>query len=80
MSDMEFAARVNAQDYDPSVRHSKIFEIFESLAVGEKMELTNDHDPKGLLYQFMVERNGQFTWDYLEEGPVVWRVAIGRAV
>jgi uncharacterized protein (DUF2249 family) len=25
------------------------------------------------------ERTGQFTWDYLEEGPEAWRVRIGRS-
>ena len=29
-------------------------------------------------YQFDAEYKDQFTWDYLEEGPDVWRVRIGR--
>ena len=35
------------------------------------MELINDHDPKPLYYQFMMERTDEFTWEYLEEGPEV---------
>lgn len=38
----------------------------------------NDHDPKPLYYQFEAEHAGQFTWEYLEQGPEVWRVRIGR--
>ena len=40
--------------------------------------LVNDHDPKPLRYQFEAEHAGQFTWEYLESGPEVWRVRIGR--
>ncbi|GGV00404.1 hypothetical protein GCM10010182_17060 [Actinomadura cremea] len=29
--------------------------------------------------QFAAEHSGRFTWDYLESGPEVWRVRIGRA-
>jgi len=42
--------------------------------------LVNDHDPKPLYYQFRFEREGQFTWDYLEEGPEVWQVRIGKTM
>lgn len=35
-------------------------------------------NPKPLYDQFAAERSGQFSWDYLEEGPEVWRVRIGR--
>ena len=42
------------------------------------MELTNDHDPKPLYYQFLMERENQFTWEYVEEGPDLWKVVIGK--
>jgi len=41
--------------------------------------LVNDHDPKPLFYQFQAEHTGQFTWEYLEQGPAVWQVRLGRA-
>lgn len=62
----------------PARRHELIFDTFESLASGTAFELVNDHDPKPLWYQFEAERPGTFTWDYLEQGPEVWRVRIGR--
>jgi uncharacterized protein (DUF2249 family) len=63
----------------PSQRHPLIFDRFEELGPGEGFVLINDHDPKPLFYQFQAERTGQFTWDYLEQGPAAWRVRIGRA-
>ncbi|NWN96347.1 MAG: DUF2249 domain-containing protein [Bacillus sp. (in: Bacteria)] len=50
----------------PKYRHAKIFETFDGLQSGQYMELTNDHDPKPLYYQFLIEREGCFTWDYIE--------------
>jgi uncharacterized protein (DUF2249 family) len=62
----------------PPQRHPLIFQTFENLKSGEAFLLVNDHDPKPLYYQFKFEREGQFTWDYLEQGPQVWRVRVGR--
>ncbi len=62
----------------PRERHPLIFSTFDRLAPGEGFILVNDHDPKPLFYQFSFEREGQFTWEYLEEGPEVWRVRIGK--
>ncbi len=62
----------------PRERHPKIFAIFDGLKPGEHFILVNDHDPKPLYYQFAAERPGTFTWRYLEPGPEVWRVEIGK--
>jgi uncharacterized protein (DUF2249 family)/hemerythrin-like domain-containing protein len=62
----------------PAQRHPLIFETFEGLSSGESFVLVNDHDPRPLYYQFFFERKGQFTWDHLEAGPLVWRVRIGK--
>jgi AhpD family alkylhydroperoxidase len=64
----------------PVRRHALIFDAFEELDSGAGFELVNDHDPKPLYHQFAAERAGAFTWDYLENGPDVWRVRIGRPV
>lgn len=60
-------------------RHTLIFETFTSLRPGEAFVLINDHDPRPLYYQFQAEHTGQFSWNYLEQGPEVWRVRIGRS-
>jgi uncharacterized protein (DUF2249 family) len=62
----------------PMHRHPLIFEKFEALQLGEGFVLVNDHNPKPLFYQFQAELTGQFTWDYLQEGPTEWQVRIGR--
>jgi len=55
-----------------------IFGTFNQLLPGEAMLLVNDHDPKPLFYQFQAELGDIFTWDYIEQGPEVWQVRIGR--
>ena len=62
----------------PARRHELIFDTYEALAGGEGFVLVNDHDPKPLEYQFAAVHAGEFTWEYLEQGPEVWRVRIGR--
>ena len=62
----------------PRDRHPLIFGKFDALAPGESLELVNDHDPKPLYYQFKAESQAEFSWEYLEQGPEVWRVRIGR--
>jgi uncharacterized protein (DUF2249 family) len=62
----------------PARRHELILETYLGLGAGEGFILINDHDPKPLYYQFEAEHNGEFTWEYLEEGPETWRVRIGK--
>ncbi|MGV8977792.1 MAG: DUF2249 domain-containing protein [Cellulomonas sp.] len=62
----------------PRTRHEVIFSTFATLPAGTAFILVNDHDPKPLYYQLAAENAGEFTWAYLEEGPEVWRVRIGR--
>lgn len=76
--DIQFTTKIFAPDIEPRVRHKQIFETFDRLNSGEFMELTNDHDPKPLYYQFMMEKEGEFSWAYLQDGPDLWRVAIGK--
>ncbi|MBN2472077.1 MAG: DUF2249 domain-containing protein [Anaerolineae bacterium] len=69
---------IDVRTIAPRDRHPLIFETFDALSKGEGFELVNDHDPKPLYYQFLHERLGLFSWEYLEQGPEVWRVAIHR--
>lgn len=63
----------------PAQRHQIIFERFNALTPGASFVLINDHDPKPLYYQLTAEYAGDLTWQYLEEGPRVWRVRMGKA-
>ena len=76
-------AGAQAGDFDvrahaPAQRHQQIFAAVAALLPGESFVLTNDHDPKPLRYQLDAEEPGQIGWEYLAEGPDVWRVKISR--
>ncbi|MGB5948836.1 MAG: DUF2249 domain-containing protein [Parvibaculum sp.] len=71
-------ANLDVRQLIPAQRHRLIFETWHNLEPGKGFVLVNDHDPKPLYYQFDAEHSGEFTWDYLEAGPEVWRVRIGR--
>jgi uncharacterized protein (DUF2249 family) len=75
---MTDAPVLDVRQLPPPQRHALIFATYEKLAGGEGFVLVNDHDPKPLYYQFQAERPGEVSWDYLEQGPDVWRVRIGR--
>lgn len=70
---------VDVRSIPPRDRHPLIFDTFDRLNPGESMELVNDHAPTPLYYQFLHERAGLFAWEYLEQGPEVWRARITRA-
>lgn len=72
------APTLDVREIVPRERHPLIFQTFDQLAPGEAFVLVNDHDPKPLYYQFAAERAGQVEWEYLEQGPDVWRVRVGR--
>jgi uncharacterized protein (DUF2249 family) len=69
---------IDVRTLAPAQRHAKIFELVGGLAPGEAFVLVNDHDPKPLYYQMEAEYPGQFSWTYVEQGPQVWRVKIGK--
>lgn len=69
---------IDVRNIAPRDRHPLIFQTFDALEEGESFELVNDHNPKPLYYQILHERPDQFVWDYLEQGPDVWRVSIQR--
>lgn len=69
---------IDVREEIPRVRHELIFDSFAKLDPDTAFILVNDHDPKPLYYQLAAENTGEFTWDYLEEGPEVWRVRIGK--
>ncbi|MEP0546934.1 MAG: DUF2249 domain-containing protein [Rhodothermales bacterium] len=62
----------------PPQKHPAIFATFDALTPGEHFVLVNDHDPIPLKHQFDFVRKGQIGWEYLEQGPELWRVKISR--
>lgn len=58
------------------VKHGLIMKTWFELPVGDHFILLNDHDPVPLRYQFQAEFGDAFSWEYLERGPVDFRVKI----
>ena len=84
-----FAAAGDASDEEPDLdvrqvahfrRHDLIFTAYRALTPGRGFVLVNDHDPMPLRYQFEAQYAGEYSWDYLEAGPRVWRVRVGRTL
>ena len=69
---------LDVRNTPPRERHPMIFGTYDGLTAGASFVLVNDHDPKPLYYQFQAEHTGEFSWDYLEKGPQVWRVRIAK--
>ena len=69
---------IDVRDIVPRERHPAIFAAIDALDVGAILEIVNDHDPKPLYYQLQAERPDSFSWEYLENGPEVWRVTIRK--
>lgn len=70
---------VDVRELPPREKHPTIFAAIDALPAGGAIMLVNDHDPVPLRYQLEAERPDATTWEYLEQGPEVWRVRIGRA-
>lgn len=69
---------IDVRTVQPRERHPRIFAMANALTVGQSFIIINDHDPRPLHYQLQAEYPGQFSWAYLESGPEVWRVELGR--
>ena len=70
---------IDVRSIVPRERHPLIFNTFDQLAPGDAFLLVNDHDPKPLYYHFQAELGDTFAWDYLENGPEVWKVRIAKS-
>ncbi|MDT0164265.1 DUF2249 domain-containing protein [Actinotalea sp. AC32] len=62
----------------PQERHARVFAAVSDLLPGEAFVLANDHDPVRLREQLQDDELGRVAWQYLAEGPAVWRVLVSR--
>jgi uncharacterized protein (DUF2249 family) len=67
---------IDVREIDPRLRHTVIFQLFESLAPDDALELVVDHDPRPLRHQFEARHGTLCRWTYLEQGPDLWRVRL----
>ncbi|MGN6394459.1 MAG: iron-sulfur cluster repair di-iron protein [Mucilaginibacter sp.] len=75
---METETILDVMVIEPPLKHRTIFQNFDLLLPGESFIIHNDHDPKSLYYQLSAERGQIFNWEYVEEGPEIWQVRIGK--
>lgn len=52
--------------------------MFEGLSGGASFELADDHDPVSLREHFYALALENFEWQYLEQGPQIWRIQISK--
>ncbi|HEY9524045.1 MAG TPA: DUF2249 domain-containing protein, partial [Thermopolyspora sp.] len=73
-------AVIDVREIPHGKRHPRIFARYARLSPGEAFTLVNSHDPKPLRREFESAHPGAFTWDYVESGPDLWQIRIGRPV
>ena len=71
---------LNVTLLEPRQKHPTIFVRFDELKPGQSLTIHNDHDPKPLYYQLLGERGNIFNWEYLQQGPQLWRVKISKKI
>lgn len=76
---MTRTVELDVRPVEPKHRFERIMGAYDGLAADETLELTVDHDPKCMYYTLKATRGDDaFTFDYLEAGPVTWRVLVGK--
>ena len=62
----------------PKDKHPTIHRCLAELLDGETLRIYNDHDPRPLKFEIEADFPGMFSWNYVDNGPDVWRVDIGK--
>jgi len=70
---------VDVRTLVPAQRHQKIFHLVDELTPGTSFILVNDHDPFPLHRQMDTLRPYQVNWEYITQGPDIFRIRIRRA-
>lgn len=67
---------LDIQSINPQARHPLVFAVFENTLPGASFLIVNNHDPVPLQRQLLQQYPGKFSWNYLENGPDVWRIEV----
>lgn len=71
--------RLDVRPVEPRDRFETIIGAYEALSPGDRLELTVDHDPTCMYYTLKATRgDAAFAFEYLEQGPEVWRVHVRK--
>ena len=71
-------AEIDVRTIAPYERHAQLFARFDALQTGEAFVIVNDHNPVPRHMQLEGRAPGQVAWTYLQQGPDLWRVQIGK--
>lgn len=75
---MSNVVTLDVREVPPYDRHSRIFDTWHELPVGDEILLINDHEPRPLHYQFLAEYEGEFEYSAEEKGEHWWEARIKR--
>lgn len=70
---------LDVRPVEPRERFDRIMGAYEALPQGGTLDLTVDHEPACMYYTLRALHGGDsFEFEYLEQGPDVWRVEVRR--
>ena len=78
LASIEPASILDVRRLPCELRRATIIESFDALAPGQSLEIVNSFDPVPLRQHFEERTLVGFGWDYLEEGPEIWRIRLTR--
>ena len=70
---------LDIRSVEPKHRLETIMGAYQSLPAGGTLDLTVDHDPKCMYYTLAALHGEEtFAFEYLEDGPEVWRIEVRK--
>ena len=76
---LEPTVLLDVRSVEPKHRFETIMGAYGALGADDVLELVVDHDPECMYYTLLADHGADaFTFDYLERGPVTWRVLVTR--
>lgn len=78
-TDITTHVELDVRPVAPKDRFERIMGTYDALPDGATMELIVDHDPTCMYFTLLSTRGeGTFDFDYLEQGPIDWRVLVRK--
>lgn len=75
---MNTTATLDVPAISPAIRRQTLIQTFEALLPGDSFIIHNDHDPRPLYYELLSKKGNILTFEYLENGPSLWRVLVKK--
>ncbi|TAM56238.1 DUF2249 domain-containing protein [bacterium] len=70
--------RIDVRTLPPGSRHQSVIDAFEEIQVGDAVELTAPHDPRGVRHEFEDLYAGTFQWESAAPDPNAWMVEVRK--